>query len=344
MAHGTYTHTNKTIIELINLVEDNAINLNPSYQRDDAWNCEMRKEMIDTVINKHMPIPSVYLVVEDLRTHPERDYRYECLDGRNRLKTLWMFVKGEFQVILDTDGVAYFYEDLDQRIQDTFKSTMIPVALLENYTQTQREDYFQRLQNGKPLKPAQIIRLGGDKHPVIFSVNAVRAANKERIEKFTKIKDEGDIPLIYNLAEICLGGVTVGASSLDVFKKWAQGKTNELGVDYPTMERQLTRVIRYISDLVDQESLTKIVSSGHRLYIVSDLAYIFVTRGYNSPDPKKVAQFVLDFLKSVKKGGCPNPMPGVIEYRDAIYNCKTTSARMRQNACMTRRVILERVL
>jgi hypothetical protein len=344
MVFGKYTHTHKTIRELVNLVEDNEVNLNPSYQRDDAWNLDMRKDLIDTVLNQGLPIPGIYLVVEDFRAHPERNHPFECLDGRNRLKSLFMFMSGEFQITLDSDGVTYYYEDLDERTQDAFKSTIVPVTQLENFTQTQREECFQRLQKGKPLKPAQVIRLGGNKYPVVASVNAVREVNKDRIERFTKIKDEGDIPLMYNLFEICAGGMTPGSTSLANFEKWCFAKTNqEPRLNYPTLERQLTVVIRYISELVEQEKL-KIATSTHRLYLVSDLAYVFVSRGYNSPDPKKVSRFVLDFLGSVKKRGCPNPSAGVVEYRDAIYASKSTSTRMTSDQCKIRRDILDRIL
>ena len=66
------------------------IDIDADYQRDQVWSKEQREELLDS-IQEDIDIPKIYLA--EVKNNKEFDY--ECIDGKQRMLTLINFLKPE---------------------------------------------------------------------------------------------------------------------------------------------------------------------------------------------------------------------------------------------------------
>ncbi len=78
-----YNFQEFTIKQLFDLVEKNAIDLNPSYQRNFIWSPINQKELIDTILHGY-PLPAFFI-------YSSKEGAYEMVDGQQRTKTIYRF-------------------------------------------------------------------------------------------------------------------------------------------------------------------------------------------------------------------------------------------------------------
>lgn len=81
-----YTFTEFSIKQLVNLIEKDQIDLNPPYQRNFIWSSEDQKSLIDTILSGY-PLPNFFL-------YKAKNGTYEMVDGQQRSKTIFRFIKG----------------------------------------------------------------------------------------------------------------------------------------------------------------------------------------------------------------------------------------------------------
>ena len=73
--------------------KQNNINLNPIWQRGPAWKPARQVLLIDSIL-RGMDIPKVYL----RRLSAKAAYRYDAVDGQQRLRAIWEFRAGELHL------------------------------------------------------------------------------------------------------------------------------------------------------------------------------------------------------------------------------------------------------
>jgi len=145
-----------------------AIDDDPTYQRaGEVWSLPHRQLFVDSLLNGY-DVPKVYL--HDLRgQHPTKVYA--VVDGKQRLTTLWSFVRDGFPLaptfrIEAQDGPpiaheasapvgALRYSELDPRWQAAFLRTPLSVVLIRSATESDIEELFSRLNNGVALSAAE---------------------------------------------------------------------------------------------------------------------------------------------------------------------------------------------
>jgi hypothetical protein len=106
-----------TIEQLCHLVEKGQIDLNPSYQRNFIWSTDNQKELIDTIL-KGYPLPTFFFYLKP-------DGYYEMVDGQQRTKTIYRFVKGDITSSHRFNKVTY--NDINQI---SFLHYRIPVVVI----------------------------------------------------------------------------------------------------------------------------------------------------------------------------------------------------------------------
>jgi len=144
------------------LVEKNAVQDNPPYQRESAvWSEDKQQLFIDSLFNGY-DIPKIYF--HDLRGLNPR-YDFAVIDGKQRLHTIWSFLNGDLRLAYDfkvaeprnrisPHGGSSFF-DLSSDWQELFKAITIDVVLVQNATEDDIEELFSRLNNGEPLNAAE---------------------------------------------------------------------------------------------------------------------------------------------------------------------------------------------
>ncbi|HUQ78463.1 MAG TPA: DUF262 domain-containing protein [Patescibacteria group bacterium] len=145
-----------------------SIDDDPAYQRaGDVWSLAQRRLFIDSLLNGY-DVPKIYL--HDLRgQHPTKVYA--VVDGRQRLTTLWSFVRDGFRLDPafrieapgegggpddgDVPAGARCFSELGQRWRTALLRTPLSVVLIRDATESDIEELFSRLNNGVALSPAE---------------------------------------------------------------------------------------------------------------------------------------------------------------------------------------------
>ncbi len=111
-----YQYGDKTIPELVQLQEGGHLNLEPGFQRQSVWSLTDRRKLVQSILQGY-PVPSIFLYRREEGGWPV----YDVLDGKQRLETIFMYMKTtgfrrkgfpvRFQ--FEDDDKPYWYEWTD---------------------------------------------------------------------------------------------------------------------------------------------------------------------------------------------------------------------------------------
>lgn len=128
------------------------IDTNPDFQRPPVWKREQKQSLIDTIL-QNFDIPKLYW--RKVGKNPDH---YEVVDGQQRLRAIWEFQKGEFELPHDLDPIQghtiaeLTYSDLPDELRIQFDTYSLDVVIISDADEDEVRDMFLRLQNGTPLK------------------------------------------------------------------------------------------------------------------------------------------------------------------------------------------------
>src|ERR1039457_4008811 len=107
------TTTQYTIKELVIDGLILSIDLDADYQREKIWSTDDQKKLLDSII-QDIDIPKIYLA----KIQDDKQFDYECVDGKQRLVTLINFFKpnlfkdGSKPLTITFDTREYTFEQL----------------------------------------------------------------------------------------------------------------------------------------------------------------------------------------------------------------------------------------
>jgi hypothetical protein len=135
------------------------INLNPMWQRGPAWQLPRQVLLIDSIL-RGMDIPKIYLH----RLSATNPYRYDAVDGQQRLRAIWSFRAGEFALdhaepLPSIDGhvvAGLRFNRLHIDLQTRFDKFVVSVAEIVSADNDEITNLFSRLQMGVSLNPAEL--------------------------------------------------------------------------------------------------------------------------------------------------------------------------------------------
>lgn len=164
---------------------NNRILLNPDYQRNPVWVKSQKQLFIDSLF-RDIDIPKIYF-----RSINRGGYEYEVVDGQQRLRAIFEFLKDSFELSKESDPVdgedisEKYFKDLSTDSQVAFQNKTLDVVILsKEYTDDDIEEMFLRLQNGTPLNAAEKRRaMAGNMREIIKSLS------RNRIFKYCIFKD-----------------------------------------------------------------------------------------------------------------------------------------------------------
>src|SRR5437867_2046093 len=121
----------------------------PDWQREEVWDTERKQRLIDSIL-RGWKLPKFYFV----KTAGDE---YEVVDGQQRLSAIFEFCSNE--LTLSAESAKQFggslYRDLPQRVADLFDDFEIEYDVIENATDEEQKDFFQRVQAGLPLTSSE---------------------------------------------------------------------------------------------------------------------------------------------------------------------------------------------
>lgn len=154
-----------SIEKLIKLKSE--IDLNPAWQRGPAWALPRKVLLIDSIL-REMDVPKIYL----RRLPAAGIYKYEAVDGQQRLRAIWDFVSDpggrsdgpgftlktkDTLTPIDGEIIAdKTYKQLSKSLRDRLLAFPIGVGEIVESTNDEITTLFARLQMGMPLNPAEL--------------------------------------------------------------------------------------------------------------------------------------------------------------------------------------------
>lgn len=121
----------------------------PEWQRGEVWDDARKKALIDSIL-RGWKLPKFYFV-------KLTDEDYEVVDGQQRLSAIYEFFANTLS--LSEESSAYFgglfYKDMKSKISDAFDDFEIEYDEIEEASEEELKEFFQRLQQGLPLTSSE---------------------------------------------------------------------------------------------------------------------------------------------------------------------------------------------
>jgi hypothetical protein len=122
----------------------------PDWQREGGlWDRPQKQALIDSIL-RGWRLPKFYFI----KTSPEQ---YLVEDGQQRLLAIYDFCSNELPLSPESakEFGGRFYNDLPQTVTDAFDDFEIEYDVIEDATEEELKDFFQRLQAGLPLTSSE---------------------------------------------------------------------------------------------------------------------------------------------------------------------------------------------
>lgn len=123
----------------------------PDWQRQEVWGRSKKQGLIDTII-RGWKLPKFYFF--KVSDNPES---YEVVDGQQRLVAIWEFFDNDLPLAEKTakEFGGTYYNQLPDKVVDAFDDYEIEFDEIEDATEKELKEFFQRLQEGLPLTSAE---------------------------------------------------------------------------------------------------------------------------------------------------------------------------------------------
>ncbi|RGJ03057.1 DUF262 domain-containing protein [Bacteroides sp. D20] len=152
-----------TIETIFNQINIGNIDLNPKFQRRNAWNDDKRSKLIESIIMGY-PVPEIVLA-----ENPNKKRSFIVIDGKQRLLTLAGFIDNEkykywdrpvlkgLKVLKELNRTKYI--DLDDKSKREFDNSSLRCTVITNFKDIQiLYDIFYRLNSGSESLSTQELR------------------------------------------------------------------------------------------------------------------------------------------------------------------------------------------
>lgn len=157
----------------------NIIDLDPFFQRGRIWGLAKKKLFIDTLL-KDWGVPKIYLAA--YKNRENKVYRYECIDGKQRLTTIFDFFDKKFTV--QEGNIEKAYDDLDLQVKENFGKYFLDVEVVEEFNADELSDLYQRLQSGQALNSSEKLKaITGDMSEFVFELSNRKLFNEKIVSK-----------------------------------------------------------------------------------------------------------------------------------------------------------------
>lgn len=134
------------------------VKLDPSWQRGPVWSEGKQALLIDSILRGY-DIPMIYLWD---RGEGSKPYRYEVVDGQQRLRAIWEFLDGDIRLKKCAPNIGTIpiadksYDDLPKSLTDKFNNFEVVIAFIRKAQQPEISVVFSRMQMGVRLNPAEL--------------------------------------------------------------------------------------------------------------------------------------------------------------------------------------------
>ena len=196
----------------------------PDWQRQKVWSRSKKQKLIDTLL-RGWKLPKFYF--QKKSKDPEA---FEVVDGQQRLVTIFEFFGDE--LVLPDDTAQQFggdrYSKLLDDISDAFDDYEIEFDEIEDATDEEVKEFFQRLQEGLPLTSAEKLN---SVHSYLRDFVRENAKHSFFGKTSASERRYGHFDILAKVAAIEIDGIEVGLrydDLRDVFESQSQFSANSM--------------------------------------------------------------------------------------------------------------------
>ena len=123
----------------------------PDWQREKVWSKGKKQKLIDSIL-RGWKLPKFYF--QKTSDSPEE---YDVVDGQQRLSAIYEFFDNELALSAESEKRfgAKYYRDLTDKISDKFDDFEIEYDEIQDASEKEIKEFFQRLQEGLPLTSSE---------------------------------------------------------------------------------------------------------------------------------------------------------------------------------------------
>lgn len=270
-ATTTYCDVN-TLIAQVNQKE-NAIDLNPSYQRGIVWNDEKQSAFINSVMRGIVP-NAIIINYEDLKK--------TCMDGKQRLTSLVRFKNNEITCTINEE--ILYYDHVNNKNENgrvmtgeektIFYSRNLPVVTYYGLNYEDQIDVFNRIQNGVSMKAGEIISSLFINSKINEFFNIFCESKRENIEKFIKNNKSKQHKIIIVNVIYLIENEILKLPSKNQRCNFIKTKLNKMSlVTAATKKISFVIDIAFGSDVLNHSSIINVKMNQATYYAIIDLLY-----------------------------------------------------------------------
>jgi len=296
-----YYYENLPISTLFNYMRKGSIDVEPSYQREIVWSQQSQEKLVETLL-QGFPMPSINFVENNDPSLP----KYECMDGKNRLKSIEKYMKNEITV----EGTRF--EDKTEDEREDFKSINIQVCIFKNLSYEQRREYFRRIQEGKCLQQTEIVWSYEDK-PLISELRKVRSTCLSNISQLWETDRYSDMTLLCNLAAIVTGEHVSrdSAGHSSAMTNWV--KKSPVDGNFVIVGKTVKKIVQTLTNhltIVEPNKKAK-------PWVVMDFGRVIFSKEFKNIKTDQIVSFITQLNQYMLNDVTPD-MEGVKDYADII--------------------------
>lgn len=170
------------------LIADEALKLNPDFQRYGVWTEKKRKSLLIESLILRIPVPAFYF-------YETKDGKFIVIDGQQRLTTIKEFIEGKFKLT----GLEYLsetcdgkkFDQLDPKYKQRINRTQLAVNILDARAPSKVIfEIFRRVNTGGvSLRPQEIRNAIAENRVRIF-LKEMKNSEEFKLATRGRIKDE----------------------------------------------------------------------------------------------------------------------------------------------------------
>lgn len=309
----TGTATNKTILELYNMMKDGILVLQPSFQRKLVWNNKHKENFIQTILYGY-PFPEIYWADGELDIE-NMSSKTLVVDGQQRLNTIYQYIIGDEDLVLKQ---VLPFKKLNKEAQKNFLDYTVVVRSLGRISEDIIKEIFNRINSVQyALNAMEINNALYEGEFITTAQEIVKSESLHNLNfmndtEISRMKDLGFITLIMTTMEI--GGYFTGNNEIEnMIKRYDD--------EYPGKEKMYNdfiKVLDYINILeLPRDSFW--FRKSCMFTLITELLFIVYRDDLQLPDQHKCTEVLLSLERKITEAK-DNNIPGFYnEFYNYIY-------------------------
>lgn len=258
----------------------------PDWQRQKIWPRAKKQKLIDTILRGwKLPKFYFYKIAED---------QFEVVDGQQRLTAIFEF-NANILPLSETSAQAFgaeYYKDLPITISEAFDDFEIEYDEIENATDEELKEFFQRLQEGLPTTSSEKLNSIHSK----FRDYCKRLASHEFFKKKVGFPDTryAHFDVIAKVATLELEGISSGLRYDDlkkVFDNYASFSPTSAG------GKKLKQTFDYLNHVFSERS--PLLKNRTIVQSFATIVARILSTGKGAGSEAKVRKFFEQFMKEL---------------------------------------------